>query len=135
MATQYTASKHGVLGLMRALDPIAAEANIRLAVVHPWFAGVLQVADLCAAFSIFNFFRKDTSILILPMKLILAGMPLTPVPRIAGAIFRAATDPDVATSGCPWLIPDDGPVTRVERESLREGVYGLFHKRIRRAIG
>jgi NAD(P)-dependent dehydrogenase (short-subunit alcohol dehydrogenase family) len=40
-APQYTASKHGVLGLMRALDSIAAEDNIRLAVIHPWFAGAL----------------------------------------------------------------------------------------------
>jgi NAD(P)-dependent dehydrogenase (short-subunit alcohol dehydrogenase family) len=38
-APQYTASKHGVLGLMRALDPIAAQNDIRLAVIHPWFAG------------------------------------------------------------------------------------------------
>ena len=41
MAPQYTASKHAVLGLMRALDPIVAEANIRIAVIHPWFAGHL----------------------------------------------------------------------------------------------
>ena len=57
------------------------------------------------------------------MKLIFAGLPLTPVPRIAGAVFRAATDPDVATSGCPWVLPDDGPVIRVEKEALRAGVY------------
>jgi NAD(P)-dependent dehydrogenase (short-subunit alcohol dehydrogenase family) len=40
-ATQYTASKHGVLGLMRALDSIVAEEDIRIAVIHPWFAGDL----------------------------------------------------------------------------------------------
>jgi hypothetical protein len=28
-----------VLGLMRALDPIAAQNGIRLAAIHPWFAG------------------------------------------------------------------------------------------------
>jgi NAD(P)-dependent dehydrogenase (short-subunit alcohol dehydrogenase family) len=39
MAPQYTASKHAVLGLMRALDKIVAEDNIRIAVIHPWFAG------------------------------------------------------------------------------------------------
>jgi NAD(P)-dependent dehydrogenase (short-subunit alcohol dehydrogenase family) len=38
-APQYCASKHGVLGLMRALDPIAAQDNIRFAAIHPWFAG------------------------------------------------------------------------------------------------
>lgn len=63
----------------------------------------------------------------------LAGMPMTPVPRIAGAIFRAATDADLATSGCPWVLPDDGPVIRVEREALRAGVYEMLDKRVRRA--
>ncbi len=69
------------------------------------------------------------------MKVLLAGIPLTPVPRIAGAIFRAATDPDLATSGCPWVLPDDGPVIRVEKEALRLGVYDMLNKRLRRATG
>jgi NAD(P)-dependent dehydrogenase (short-subunit alcohol dehydrogenase family) len=38
-APQYSASKHGVLGLMRALDPVVAADNIRIAAIHPWFAG------------------------------------------------------------------------------------------------
>ena len=65
----------------------------------------------------------------------LAGMPMTPVPRVAGAIFRAATDPDLSTSGCPWVLPDDGPVIRVEKEGLRQGVYKMLDNRIRRAAG
>ena len=69
------------------------------------------------------------------MKLILAGLPLTPVPRIAGAVFRAATDLDAATSGCPWVLPDDGPVIRVDKEGLRAGVYGMLDARIRRVNG
>jgi NAD(P)-dependent dehydrogenase (short-subunit alcohol dehydrogenase family) len=59
IAPQYTASKHGVLGFMRALDPIVAEENIRIAVINPWFAGAL--ADLvCASISISisNFLEK-----------------------------------------------------------------------------
>ncbi|KAH9970036.1 hypothetical protein BGW80DRAFT_1562461 [Lactifluus volemus] len=112
LAPQYTASKHAVLGLMRALDPIIAKNNIRIAVIHPWFA--------------------DTSILGLPTRLLLAGLPMTPIPRIAGAVFRAATDPDVATSGCPWVLPDDGPVILMEKEVLRTGVYELLDARIRR---
>jgi hypothetical protein len=69
------------------------------------------------------------------MKVILAGIPLTPIPRIAGAVFRAATDPDTATSGCPWVLPDDGPVIRVEKEALRAGVYEMLNGRIRRIKG
>jgi NAD(P)-dependent dehydrogenase (short-subunit alcohol dehydrogenase family) len=37
---QYSASKHGVLGLMRALDRIVTADNIRIAAIHPWFAGM-----------------------------------------------------------------------------------------------
>jgi len=114
-APQYAASKHGVLGMMRALDPVLTPDNIRIAAIHPWFA--------------------DTAILGLPLKLMLAGIPLTPVPRIAGAIFRAATDPDLATSGCPWVLPDDGPVIRVEKEALRTGVYKMLSDRVRRVHG
>lgn len=68
------------------------------------------------------------------MKILLAGLPLTPVPRIAGAVFRAATDPDIATSGCPWVLPDDGPVIRVEKEAFRVGVYEAIGRRMHRAL-
>ena len=42
-APQYSASKHGVLGLMRALDPIVTADNIRIAAIHPWFAGKFKL--------------------------------------------------------------------------------------------
>jgi hypothetical protein len=62
------------------------------------------------------------------------GMPLTPVERVAGAIFRAATDPEPATSGCPWVLPDDGPVLLLKKEILREGVYEMLNNRVRRIV-
>lgn len=31
------------------------------------------------------------------------------------------------------MLPDDGPVIRVEREALRAGVYEMLDKRVRRA--
>jgi NAD(P)-dependent dehydrogenase (short-subunit alcohol dehydrogenase family) len=52
-APQYSASKHGVLGLMRALDPVVAADNIRIAAIHPWFAGALT--DRWTAVFVFNF--------------------------------------------------------------------------------
>jgi len=61
-------------------------------------------------------------------------MPMTPVERVAGAIFRAATDPDRATSGCPWMLPDDGPVLLLKKEVLREGVYEMLNNRVRRIV-
>ena len=38
-AQQYTAAKHGVLGLMRSLDIFAENDDIRTACIHPWFTG------------------------------------------------------------------------------------------------
>lgn len=113
-AQQYTASKHAVLGLMRSLDPIVDGQNIRTACIHPWFA--------------------DTNIIDWKLKLFLAGVPRAPVVRIAGAVFRAATDPDTATSGCPWVLPDDGPVLLLQKEVLREGVYEMLNNRVRRTM-
>ncbi|KAH9055930.1 NAD(P)-binding protein [Lactarius vividus] len=54
--------------------------------------------------------------------------------RIAGAVFRAATDPDPATSGCPWVLPDDGPVLLLKKEVLRSGVYEMLDNRVRRTL-
>jgi len=113
-AQQYTASKHGVLGLMRSLDPVVEGENIRTACIHPWFTA--------------------TNIIDWPTKLITAGMPTTPVERVAGAIFRAATDPDPTTSGCPWVLPDDGPVLLLKKETLHEGVYDMLNNRVCRLM-
>ncbi|KAI0032013.1 hypothetical protein K488DRAFT_78742 [Vararia minispora EC-137] len=112
---EYSASKHAVLGLMRSLHRVLEPEHIRLAVIHPWFA--------------------DTKIVPTSVKLALAGIPLTPVPRIAGAIFCAATEPDPTTSGCAWVLPDDGPVFRLAREELTTGVYALINARAQRAQG
>lgn len=75
---------------------------------------------------------SDTGIVPLPAKLFLAGIPLTPVPRIAQAIFYVASNPDPATSGCAYLLPDDGPVCMVEKEEFKEGVYKLIDARANR---
>jgi len=113
-AQQYTAAKHGVLGLMRSLDPIVDGENIRTACIHPWFT--------------------ETNIISWQTKVLTAGMPTTPVERVVGAIFRAATDPDPATSGCPWVLPDDGPVLLCKKETLHEGVYDMLNNRVRRLM-
>lgn len=38
------------------------------------------------------------------------------------------------TSGCPWVLLDDGPVLRLERETLKEGVYKIMDERAKRAL-
>ncbi|KIK69270.1 hypothetical protein GYMLUDRAFT_35336 [Collybiopsis luxurians FD-317 M1] len=108
-APTYTASKHAVLGLMRSLDPFLSLQNIRIACITPFFA--------------------DTNILPTVVKVALIGVPLTPVPRIAGAIFYAASHPDPATSGCGYVLPDNGPVFKVPREEFKAGVYKLLDDR------
>ena len=81
-----------------------------------------------------NLHAVDTNLLDWKLKVFLAGVPRTPVERVAGAVFRAATDPDPATSGCPWMLPDDGPVFLLQKEDLREGVYDMLNKRVRRTV-
>jgi NAD(P)-dependent dehydrogenase (short-subunit alcohol dehydrogenase family) len=108
-APLYTASKHAILGVMRSLDIGGNSEGIRLACIHPFFA--------------------DTGIVPLAAKVFLSGIPFTPVERIAGAIFHAATDMDMNTSGCAWLLPDDGPVFRVEKEKFKLGVYQMIDDR------
>lgn len=72
----------------------------------------------------------DTAILPVAVKLILAGLPMTPVPRVAGAIFYASTEPNPETSGSAWLLPDDGPVFLVPKEAFKLGVYKMIDDRI-----
>ncbi|KAK1225647.1 hypothetical protein PQX77_011404 [Marasmius sp. AFHP31] len=108
-APQYSASKHGVLGLMRSLHPIYEKFGIRIAAIHPFFA--------------------DTGIIPLPAKIFLTGIPLVPVPRIAGAITYAATNPNPATSGCAYLLTDNGPVFKVPKEEFKLGVYAMIDSR------
>jgi len=71
----------------------------------------------------------DTGIIPLSVKIILAGIPLTPVPRIAGAIIYLATNPDSATNGNAWLLTDNGPVFMVPKEEFKMGVYKMIDDR------
>lgn len=61
-------------------------------------------------------------------------MLMTPVERVAGAIFRSATDRDRATSGCPWTLPDDRPVLLLKKEDLHKRVYEMLNKRVSRIM-
>jgi hypothetical protein len=119
---------------MRYLDPIVNAENIRTACIHPWFTG----EGLCPSSPGFTphvlIVAKETNIISWQTKVLTAGMPTTPVERVVGAIFRAATDPDPATSGCPWVLPDDGPVLLCKKEILREGVYAMLNNRLRRVV-
>ncbi|KAJ6468181.1 NAD(P)-binding protein [Mycena vulgaris] len=73
-----------------------------------------------------------TPILSLTTRLVLSGSELLPPIRVAKTILNAAADPDPATSGCSWLLPDNGPIMWLERENIREGTYGMINDRIAR---
>ena len=76
----------------------------------------------------------DTGILTDSGRNFLRGLPLAPVPRVVGAIFRAATDTDPASDGCVWTVPDDGEVCRIPREHMQliGGVYTILNERLSR---
>lgn len=108
--TLYTTSKHAIIGLQRSLYGIYSD-KIRITTICPWFA--------------------DTRILITPLKIFLAGIPLTPVERVAGAIVKAATDANSNTNGAVYTLPDHGETFRLDREhfALDTGVYQLLSDR------
>jgi NAD(P)-dependent dehydrogenase (short-subunit alcohol dehydrogenase family) len=108
-ANLYTATKHAVLGLMRSLSLKFGRDGIRIGCIHPFFADTAIVPDAFKAY--------------------LAGIPKTPVERIACAIMYAATDTDMETSGAAWLLPDNGPVFLVEKEAFKMGVYKMIDAR------
>jgi len=112
---------------MRSLHIPLELKGIRIAVIHPFFAGQAYSAP---AFWNYSDTSLETAIVPIPVKLLLAGIPLTPVPRIAGAIFYTATNPDPATNGCAWLLPDNGPVFLVPREEFKLGVYKMIDDRV-----
>jgi len=110
----YSATKHSMLGLMRALHVDLRPHGIRVGIIHPWFA--------------------ETNIITPEWKDYLTGIPLTPVSRVAAAIVYASTDPDTRTAGYVWMLPDDQPLLRIGREQLTEGVYRLINDKLRERI-
>ncbi|KAJ7840393.1 hypothetical protein B0H14DRAFT_3696407 [Mycena olivaceomarginata] len=86
-------------------DPAHADVYI-IEVCHSWFdAFTLHTTT----------FESHTPILSLTARLVLTGSELLPATRVAQTVLYAATDPDPATSGCSWLLPDNGPIMRLER--------------------
>lgn len=65
----------------------------------------------------------------------MAGIPFTPVPKIAGAIVLAATDGAPNTNGAAYTLPDERDVFRIPHVELNEGVYGLLQARAKRIRG
>jgi len=114
---------------MRALHPIMELKGIRVGTIHPFFAGRFPQPILIESWTYISHTLLDTAIVPVVVKLLLAGIPLTPVSRVAGAIFYAATDADNSSNGSAWLLVDDGPVFQVPKEEFKEGVYRMIDER------
>ncbi|KAJ7359486.1 hypothetical protein DFH08DRAFT_686304 [Mycena albidolilacea] len=112
LAPMYTSSKYALRGLMRSLYPLMKRDAIRIACIDPVWA--------------------DTQLLSTAARVVLLGSELLPVSRIAQTVLCAAADPDDTTSGCSWLMPDNGPILRLQRESIDEGTYKMINDRIAR---
>lgn len=54
---------------------------------------------------------------------ILEGLPLTPVDLISKTIIRGATDPDLTTTACGYILPDDKEVHQVEKAAQIKAVH------------
>ena len=63
---------------------------------------------------------------------LIVGIPLVPIERVGGAIILAATDRDMSSTGAAWLLPDSGPLLRLEKEVITGGVYDVISNRIKR---
>ena len=68
-------------------------------------------------------------------RIAIAGIPLTPIERVAGTIIFSSTDPDIASTGAVWLLPDGGTLLRLEKEIVKGGVYDIIAERNKRFIG
>jgi len=106
----YGVAKSGILALMRSMDPLFAQQGMRIATIHPFFVDTGPMFPT-------------------PMKILVAGVPITPVARVAGAIVYASTSPDPATSGCAYMLPDNGPVFKLPRDEFKLGVYKVIDER------
>ncbi|KAF5390802.1 hypothetical protein D9757_004421 [Collybiopsis confluens] len=108
-APLYVASKHAVLGLMRSLDKPLSQKGIHINCIHPFYAATNLVPSSVR-------------------QLQLAGIPLTPVPRIAKAIVYAASyTTTLGLGGSSFWVPDGGALTfMIPKEEFKPGVYQLI---------
>lgn len=68
------------------------------------------------------------------LKELVAGWPLTSVPRIAATCLAVATDPDPDADEKPWMLPDGGEVERIDWLALNEGFYKELNERLRSSL-
>ncbi|KAF9067718.1 hypothetical protein BDP27DRAFT_1328291 [Rhodocollybia butyracea] len=108
----YVTTKHGVLGLVRSLDPMLSAQGIKIAIICPFFAETAIIRNILPSL----------------YRLTAAGIRFTAVSRITAAILYAASISN-ERSGSAYLLLDDGPVFQVSREEFKVGVYQKVDER------
>ncbi len=81
-----------------------------------------------ATFRLIMFYDVETDLLYPHIEPLPFEFPLSPITRVAGAIFYTATNPDSETSGASWIVLDDGPLYAVPKEELRVGLYDKLYQ-------
>ncbi|KIK56880.1 hypothetical protein GYMLUDRAFT_775579 [Collybiopsis luxurians FD-317 M1] len=109
LAPLYTATKHAMLGLMRSLDEPLSQKGISITSVDPFYSATNLLPSLSY--------------------LILAGLPLVPLPRIAKTILYATSHgtPENPRGGESFWVPGGcTPTFMIPRGEFKPGVYHLI---------
>jgi hypothetical protein len=67
--------------------------------------------------------------------LFMTGIPFVPVPKVAGAVFLAATDAAPNTQGAVYTLPDENDVFRIPHMQIDGGFYEILNARVNRIFG
>lgn len=73
----------------------------------------------------------DTNIVPPKIKALMVGVPMVPIPRVAGAMVLAATDTESGTNGAAYTLPDHRELLRIPHHELNDGVYEIMGNRAR----
>lgn len=131
---QYSAAKHGVLGLQRSISAICTAKGIRSGSVHPWFVGKVfssgYVVSLSYAFTDTALISSKTFVKLLD------GVKRVPMHLVAATCLAVATNPDPETSERPWVLMPNGDVTveRLHDIGFRDADMELVNMRLRAMI-
>ena len=63
-------------------------------------------------------------------KIVMAGIPMSPLERVVGALILAVTDVK-ESNGSAYTVPDDREVYKIEHMEINEGVYKQLGDRIK----
>lgn len=112
-APEYTASKHGMLGLMRSIRRTGAADDIRVNSIHPWFV--------------------ETGIIDAGVKLILAGTRYAKIEDVVRATMILSTEK--VNGRALAIMAEDDPIIDLFPSEDSVGDFKVFSDRVAEAFG